>query len=149
MVTGRLHNLLNVFKGNEISPEEQEQLFEEVFVTVTGRAVSADTNIHPNEIAMVQQIYKEVFEKEIEAGAVRSAANSELFETTPLESFVKAAGKKLTGVEKYMICDSIKHVVNADGKVGKWEIDYFNQIATALKMTPAEVAGLVDKSGPL
>ncbi len=149
MITAKLQNLLSVFRGNEISDEEKAVLLEEVFVTVAGRAVSADTNIDPKEIAMVQRLYTETFGGEIEAGVVRSAANSELFETTPLESYVKAAGKKLSGEDKFIICDAIKHVVNADGRVGKWEIDFFNQMATALNMTPAEVAGLVNKSGPL
>ena len=149
MITGKLHNLLNVFRGNEISDEEKAVLLEEVFVTVAGRAVSADTNIDPKEIATVQRLYSETFGGEIEAGAVRSAANSELFETTPLESYVKAAGKKLSGGDKFIICDAVRHVVNADGRVGKWEIDFFNQMATALNMTPAEIAGLVNKSGPL
>ena len=149
MITGKLHTLLNVFRGGEISAEDKAVLFEEVFVTVTGRAVSADTNINPAEVETVQRIYKEVFGEDIQASTIRSAANSELFETTPLENYVKAAGKKLTGADKYVICDAMTQVVNADGKVGKWEIDFFNQMATAMKMTPAEIAGLVNKTGPL
>jgi uncharacterized tellurite resistance protein B-like protein len=148
MITGRLHNLLNVFRGGTLSPEDREELLEEVFVTVLGRAVSADTNINPTEVAAVQRLYEDRFGETIEASAVRSAANSELFETTPLVSYVKAAGKNLSTADKLLIVDSIKHVVRADERVGKWEIDFFNEIVTALNMTPAEIAGLVEEGGP-
>ena len=148
MISGRLHNLLNVFRGGTLLPEDQEELLEEVFVTVLGRAVSADTNINPAEVEAVQRLYQERFGESIEASAVRSAANSELFETTPLVSYVKAAGKNLSPADKFLIMDSIKHVVRADERVGKWEIDFFNQIANALNMTPAEIAGLAEEAGP-
>ena len=142
MITGGLHHLLNVFRGGELAPEDRAVLLEEVFVAVAGRAVSADTNINPREVETVQRLYKRAFGGEIAASAVRSAANSELFETTPLVSYVKAAGRRLSGEDKHLICDSVREIITADGRVGKWEIDFFNQMADALRMTPAQIAGL-------
>ncbi len=99
MITGRLHNLLNVFRGEKISDKDYRALFEELFVTLLSRATSADTNIAPSEIETVQRVYKKVFGEEIETSVIRTAAKSEIFEQTPLESYVKAAGKKQNGGE--------------------------------------------------
>ncbi len=141
MSIGALDNLLSFFKGGSDSGNKDE-LMEELFVTVLGRATSSDTNIDESEIEAVQQIYQETFGKPIEAGEVRRAAHSEIFEKTPLQSFVRSASKKLESDDKKLISTSLQRVMGADGRMSPKEVEYFNVIISALNMTPAELVGL-------
>ena len=143
MGDGRLQSLLNVFRGKESTDEDYDAYFEELFVTVLARATSADTNIEPREIKTVQQLYEEVFDKELESGAVRTAAKSEIFETTPFETYVKTAGKKLKSTDKHLLCRSVLQVMAADDRHSQMEIDFFNQVINGLDMTPAEIVGFL------
>ncbi len=143
MTESPLQSLLNVFRGDKGKSNDDGELSEQLFLSVLARATSADTNIAPIEIKTVQQLYEEVFGEKLEASAVRTAAKSEIFEKTPLESYVKAAARKLSSTNKQVICRSLQRVLVADGRLGEWEIDFFNQMINALDMTPAQIAGLV------
>ncbi|MFN3231876.1 MAG: TerB family tellurite resistance protein [Alphaproteobacteria bacterium] len=143
MSIGALDNLMNFFKGgSNDTPEQKAALMEELFVTVLGRATSSDTNIDEAEIEAVRQIYQETYGKPIEAGEVRRAAHSEIFEKTPLQSFVRSASKRLDSEDKKLISRSLQQVMGADGRLSPKEVEYFNNVISALNMTPAELVGL-------
>lgn len=141
MSISRLDNLIRFFKGES---GDKDTLLEELFLTVLGRATSSDTNIEATEIETVQALYKEAFGKEVEAGEVRHAAHSEIFEKTPLISYVKSASKQLSGDDKKLICSSLQKVMQIDGRVSPKEVDFFNDVVGALGATPAELVGLGD-----
>ena len=147
MSIGQLQNLLRAFRGEKSTGDDNGTLLEELFVILLSRATSADTNIAPSEIETVQRVYKEVFGNEIETSVIRTAAKSEIFEQTPLESYVKAAGKKLSSNDKQLICRSMLKVMAADERHSPMEIDFFNTMVKALDMTPAEIAGFVSVDG--
>ena len=142
MSIGRLSSLLGLFKGDSTAGKDKQTVLEELYLTVLGRATSSDTNIDPDEIEEVRKLYSSAFGKEVEAGEVRLAANSEIFESTPLESYVKAAQKVLDTKDKQLIADGIKQVIGADGRTSPREAEFFNQMVAALNMTSAELVGL-------
>lgn len=144
MSDGPLKSLLNVFRGDKSKGDDDGTVLEELLVTVLARATYADSNIAPDEIETIQQVYQQAFGKSIEPSAIRTAARSDMFEETPLMSYVKAAGRKLSGKDKYLVCNSLRQVMAADERLAHNEIDFFNQVINALDMTPAEIAGLVD-----
>ena len=137
-----LENLLRIFKGESSDGRDKDTLLEELFLTVLGRAISSDSNIAALEIETVQKLYKEASGKEVEAGDVRHAAQSEIFERNPLESYVKAARKELSNDDKQLICRSLQHLIAVDDHLNPLEIDFFNKMIGALDMTPAEIVGL-------
>lgn len=51
-----LGNVLKIFGGTEISPEEQQALFEEVLLMVLARASSSDSSIQRIEVKSIQDI---------------------------------------------------------------------------------------------
>lgn len=143
MSIASLNNVLKIFRGGEPTPEEQRQLVKEALLMTLARASSADTNIHPVEVETVQRIIKEVTGEEVSAADIRVAARSELFENTPLEKCLARIGRKLKAADRALIARSLAEVIRSDVKVTRYEVVFFDKIANALAVTPAELAGLI------
>jgi len=144
MEIGKLETLWRFFGGDTSAedPETRTQLLKEVMVMVLSRAAASDSNIRGVEVETVQRVFMDAFESEISAADIRTAAKSELYETTPLESYLRRASTRQNSSEKQLIVRALGNVIEADQKVGPFEVEYFNMVATALQLTPAEIAGL-------
>ncbi len=136
-------NILKIFGGGEPSPEEKQQLFNEVLLMTLARACSADTNIRSVEVDAVQKILKQETGEDISAAKIRVAADSELFESTPLEKYLAKVGSKLDTQQRVKIVQALAGVIKSDVRISSFETDFFNMVAKAMKLTPAELAGLV------
>ena len=136
-------NILKFIRGGEPTPEEKKQLFKEAVLMALARATSADTNIHHLEVEAVQQILKRVTGEEVSVADVRVAAGSELFEKQPLEKYLSGVGRKLEAGDRMTIMHSLAEVIRSDERVSRFETDYFDMVANALKVTPSEIMGLV------
>ena len=136
-------NILKFIRGGEPTPEEKKQLFKEAALMALARATSADTNIHHLEVEAVQQILKRVTGEEVSVADVRVAAGSELFEKQPLEKYLSGVGRKLEAGDRMTIMHSLAEVIRSDERVSRFETDYFDMVANALKATPSEIMGLV------
>jgi uncharacterized tellurite resistance protein B-like protein len=136
-------NILKFIRGGEPTPEEKKQLFKEAALMALARATSADTNIHHLEVEAVQQILKRVTGEEVSVADVRVAAGSELFEKQPLEKYLSGVGRKLEAGDRMTIMHSLAEVIRSDERVSRFETDYFDMVANALKVTPSEIMGLV------
>ena len=136
-------NILKFVRGGEPTPEEKKQLFKEAALMALARATSADTNIHHLEVEAVQQILKRVTGEEVSVADVRVAAGSELFEKQPLEKYLSGVGRKLEAGDRMTIMHSLAEVIRSDERVSRFETDYFDMVANALRMTPSEIIGLV------
>lgn len=141
-----LGNVLKIFGGSEISPEEQKALFEEVLLMVLARASSSDSSIQKIEVRSIQNIVERETGNTISEQDVRKAARTELYETTPLDKYLGSAGGKLTDRDRVAVVHLLAEVIRSDTEVSVLEIDFFNMVAGALKMTAAEVAGLTAES---
>ena len=141
MASPNLSSVLNFFQS-ELSEEEQNALAQEVMLMVLARATSADTNIKDVEIEKVREVLKDHLNVDYEAADVRVAANSELYMNTPLKKYLRFRAIKMRTEDKVETVQALAEVINVDGRVSSLEIDFFNDVAEALAVTPAEIMGL-------
>ena len=136
-------NILKFIRGGEPTPEEKKQLFKEAALMTLARATSADTNIQRVEVRAVQQILKNMTGEEVSVADIRVAADSELFEKQPLEKYLSGVGRKLDAKDRMAIIHSLAEVIRSDERVSRFETDYFDLVADALRATPSQIVGLV------
>jgi uncharacterized tellurite resistance protein B-like protein len=136
-------NILRFIRGDEPNPEEQRELFKEAALMVLARATRADTNIESVEVETVRRILAKVTGEEFSVADVRVAANSEIFEKTPLEKYLSGVARKLDAEDRMTVVQSLAGVIRSDERISRLETDYFDMVANALKLTPSEIAGLV------
>lgn len=137
-----LGNVLKIFGGSDVSPEEQRELFEEVLLMVLARASSSDTSIQRIEVKTIMEIVERETGNAISEQDVRRAARTELYETTPLDKYLSSAGKKLLDRDRVAVVHLLAEVIRSDTEVSALEVDFFNMVSGALQATPAEIAGL-------
>ena len=122
--------------------KNQEVLFQEMLLLVLARATSADANVESIEVSHVQQALKESTGKDFSEADILTAASSELFESKSLERTLENAARKLSKEHRITILDCLANLIRADELIRDPELDFFDQVAIALKATPAEIAGL-------
>jgi uncharacterized tellurite resistance protein B-like protein len=137
-----LGNVLKIFGGSDVSPEEQRELFEEVLLMVLARASSSDTSIQRIEVKTIMEIVERETGNAISEQDVRRAARTELYETTPLDKYLSSASKKLLDRDRVAVVHLLAEVIRSDTEVSALEVDFFNMVSGALQATPAEIAGL-------
>lgn len=137
-----LKGVLKIFGGGDPTPEEQAQLYKEVALMTLARATSADSNINNVEVEKVQSVLKAHTGEEYSAADIRVAAQSELFESAPLEKYIKSSAKKLKPADRLSIAKALAEVIEADDRVTQRELNFFNLVANSLELQPAELIGL-------
>jgi uncharacterized tellurite resistance protein B-like protein len=145
MSIASLAGVLKIFGGSDPSPEEQAQLAKEVMLMTLARATAADTNIKAIEIEKVRDVLRAHTGEDFPAADVRVAANSRIYERAPLDKYISTSAKKLTASDRQGIAQALAEVINADGRVSSREIEFFNQIAASLSLTPAQLMGLKEE----
>ena len=131
--------LKNIIRGEG---EDSNGLFEEVLLLVLSRAARVDSNVESIEIEHVRKAMKEITGVDYSEGDVQTAASSELFESQPLERTLANASGKLTSENKAAVLYCLANLVRADDSIRHAELDFFDRVATALKASPSEIAGL-------
>ncbi len=139
-----LSNVLKFFGGGDPTPEEKEDLLKEVLLMTLARASSSDANIDPVEVDTVQSVVQRVTGEELSAADIRVAAASELYESVPFEKYLSRCARKLNAADRVVTMRSLAEVIKSDTEVGAREIAFFDMVAGALAVSPAELAGLVD-----
>jgi uncharacterized tellurite resistance protein B-like protein len=142
MDISKLSNILKIVRGSEPSEEERQSLYKETLLMTLSRASTADANISPVEVETVQAIVKRVTGEDVSAADVRIAAASELYETGRLDHYLSHAARQLASEQRVEICEALAEVIRSDVKVTTREVEFFNTVASALKVTPAELVGL-------
>ncbi len=136
-------NVLNIFGGGEPSAEERDALFKETMLMTLSRATSSDSNIDPAEVDTVQSVLKQKIGDEVSAADIRVAAASAIYETAPLDKFLRRAGRKLTVQQCVAVTQSLADVIRSDDGVREAEVEFFNMVASSLGVSPAQLAGLI------
>ncbi len=144
MALPNLSSVLNFFQSPP-TEEEQNELAQEVMLMVLARATSADTNIKDVEIEKVREVLKDHLNVDYEAADIRVAANSELYMQTSLKDYLSYRSIKMRTEDKVETIQALGEVINVDGRVSSLEIDFFNDVAKALALTPAEIMGLTQE----
>ena len=144
MSISNFSNILKIFGGGEPSEAEKQELFKEVAVMTLARATASDTNIKPVEIETVRLILERVIGEDVSEAEVRVQANSKLFESEPLEKYLTRAGRVLDIADRITVAEALAEVIVSDARVTSKETRFFNMVADAFQLTPAELAGLIE-----
>ena len=135
-------NVLKIFSGSDTTPEEQDELVREALVMTLSRAASADANISPCEVETVQAIIKRETGDDVSTADIKVAARSELFETAPLEKYLSSVARKIEDNDRARIARALAEVIKSDVQVTSREVNFFNEMAEALGVSAAGLAGL-------
>ena len=142
MAIADLSNVLNIFGGSDIDESAQNQLFKETLLMTLARAADADINIQNVEVESIQAILKQHTGKEFSKADIRIAAREELYAEATLVKYLRRAEKGLTEAHCTEIVAALVELFRSDENVSGLEIDFFNNVVTALNVTPAQIAGL-------
>ena len=142
MAIADLSNVLKIFGGSAISAEDETQLFEETLLMTLARAANADVSIQHVEVERIQAILKKHTGKDFSSADVRIAAREELYAEATLVKYLRKAEKGLTEAHCSEVVQALAEVFRADQSVSALEVDFFNNVVTALNVTPAQIAGL-------
>ncbi len=143
MAIADLKNVLNIFGGAEVSADQQNELFKEVLLMTLARAADADINIQSVEVDRIQAILKEHTGEEFSSADIRVAARSELYAEATLRKYLGSVRKKLSDAQRSATIGALADVFRSDSNVSVLEVDFFDRVATALQVSPSQIAGLV------
>ena len=141
-----LGNILKIFGGAEPTDEVKQEIFNEAVMMTLARATASDTNIKSVEVETVRVIIERVTGEDVSEADVRVAANSKLFETAPLEKYLARAGRQIDVKDRIVIAEALAEVIVSDDRISSKEVTFFNMVAEAFQLTPAELAGLVESN---
>ncbi|MGB5325040.1 MAG: TerB family tellurite resistance protein [Pseudomonadales bacterium] len=128
-----------LFGGGQLSEEKQQDLFAETLFMVLSGATRADLNIESVEVERVKQILEKLLNREYSFAEIKLAGETELYDTAPIQKYVAKASKKLSVEQRQRILHAMVDVFHSDGRMGVLETQYFNSIAAALTLTPAQM----------
>ena len=143
MGIANLSHVLKIFRGSDLSADEESDLFREVLLMTLARASSSDANTHPVEVATVRKIILEATGEDVSDADIRVAAASELYEAASLDKYLSSCGRQLSPSSRVSTVHALAEVIKSDTQVTSREIQFFDMVAHALLVTPAELAGLV------
>ena len=143
MAIADLKSVLKIFGGSELSDDEQSELIKEVLLMTLARAADADINIQTVEVDRIREILKERTGQDFSAADIRVAAREELYAEATLRKYLASVRHKLSALDRSETIHALADVLRSDQSVSVLEVDFFNRVAEALQVTPAEIAGLV------
>jgi len=143
MAIADLASVLKIFGGGEVGEEKQNELFKEVLLMTLARAADADINIQTVEVERIQEILKEHTGEEFSASDIRVAAREELYAEASLRKYLSSVRSKMAYDHRVATMHALADVFRVDKSVSALEVDFFNSMADALRVTPADLAGLV------
>ena len=142
MPLSALKHVAKLFAGGAPTPEEKAELLKETLLMTLARASKVDLNIDSEEVEAVRKILCEAIGHDVSAAEVRIAAQSELFDSTPIHKYLSKIRGKLNKDDILLIASSLAKVIQIDGHVRCTEADYFNSVVDALGLSAGEIAGL-------
>ena len=125
------------------STKHKQELFKEVLLMVLARATRADSNVESVEVTQVKKVLQEQTGEAFSEADILTAASSEIFETQSLERYLASATRKLSEGERIAILGSLANIIRSDAEIRYTELDFFDRVATALRATPSEIAGMM------
>ena len=126
--------------GGSLSRAEQKLLAKEVLLMALARAAS-DTNIKSVEVTKVREVLYERTGEKFTAANVRVKQTRACTSKHPSSVICKML-RKLTAKDRKNTLDALLEVIHADERVSDYEVTFFNHVARALELTPAQIIGL-------
>ena len=143
MAIADLKNVLNIFGGADVSEEQRSELFKEVLLMTLARAADADINIQSVEVERIQEILKAHTGEDFTSADIRVAARAELYAEATLRKYLGSVRNKLSDAQRSQTIQALADVFRSDSSVSVLEVDFFDRVATALQVSPSQIAGLV------
>ncbi|MDE0094015.1 MAG: TerB family tellurite resistance protein [Gammaproteobacteria bacterium] len=144
MISSDLSSVFNLFRKS--SETETKKFFNEVVLMTLARATSSDSNIKDIEVEQVRSCIKEVTGEDVPIANIRVAANSHIYESAPIERYLIAASNVLDLKQKLTILSSLVNVIKSDERITTREVLFFNMVARALQVSPADLLGLIPEA---
>ena len=135
MAIADLKNVLKIFSGSDVSPDQESELFKEVLLMTLARAADADINI--------REILKAHTGEDFTVADIRVAARAELYAEATLVKYLGSVYKKLSDAHCAATIPALAAVFRSDQSVSVLEVDFFDNVAGALRVKPSQVAGLI------
>ncbi len=142
MAIADLSRFLRIFSQSSPSEEKQKELYREVLLMTLARASRSDANIHPAEIETIQQIMQRETGQQLTEADIRKASRPDLYESVNLRKYLRSVQRQLKLENKTTILQALADVIKSDTEINVLEIDFFNRVVDALRITPAEQLGL-------
>jgi len=143
MAIADLKNVLKIFGGSEITEDQKNELYKEVLLMTLARAADADINIQTVEVDRIREILKQHTGEEFSAADIRVAARAELYADSTLIKYLNSVHKKMSDAHRAETIQALADVFRSDMNVSVLEVDFFDKVAEALRVTPSQMAGLV------
>ncbi len=142
MAIAAVSNVLKIFGESSPNEEKQKELYREVLLITLARASRSDANIHPVEIETIQQIMQRETGQELTEADIRKAARQHLNESAKLRKYLRSVQRQLKLQNKTTLLQALADVIKSDTEINVLEIDFFNRVVDALRITPAALLGL-------
>ncbi len=142
MAFGEISSLLRSLVGSSANEETQDDVYKEVLLMTLAQASKADANIHPLEIETIKQIMRRETGQDLTEADIRKASRADINGSANLRKYLRRVRGQLNAENKTAILRAMVDVIKSDTEINVLEIDYFNRVVDALRMTPAEQFGL-------
>jgi uncharacterized tellurite resistance protein B-like protein len=142
MAFGNLGIVQKVFGESSTSEKNQDELYKEVLLMTLAQASKSDANIHPLEIETIQKIMRRETGQDLTEADIRKASLSDMYESANLRKYLRRVQGQLNAENKITILRALVDVIKSDTEINVLEIDFFNRVVDALRITPAEQFGL-------
>ena len=142
MAFGNLGIVQKVFGESSASEKNQDELYKEVLLMTLAQASKSDANIHPLEIETIQQIMRRETGQDLTEADIRKASLSDMYESANLRKYLRRVQGQLNAENKITILRALVDVIKSDTEINVLEIEFFNRVVDALRITPAEQFGL-------
>ncbi len=142
MAIADLSRFLKIFSNSSPSEEKQKELYSEALLMTLAQASSSDANIHPAEIETIQQIMQRETGQELTEAHIRKAARPERYQSVYLRKYLRSVRHQLKAEDRSKILQAVADVIKSDTQINVLEIDFFYEVANALRITLVEPLGL-------
>lgn len=143
MAIADLKNVLKIFGGSSVSEDEEQELFKEVLLMTLARAANADVSIQTVEVDRIREILKAHTGEEFSSADIRVAARAELYAEATLVKYLNRVHNNLSVAHRAETIQALADVFRSDQTVSPLEVDFFDNVAEALRVTPSQMAGLI------
>ncbi len=146
MAIAAVSNVLKIFGESSPSEEKQKELYREVLLMTLARASNSNANIHPVEIETIQQIMQRETGQELTEADIRKAARPHLNESAKLRKYLRSVQGQLKVEDRIKVVQALADVIKSDTPISVLEINFFNRVADALRITFPQLFGLKQTS---
>ncbi len=142
MAIADFSSALKIFSASSPSEEKQKELYRAVLLMTLAQTSSSDANIHPKEIETIQQIMQRETGQELTEADIRKAARPERYQSVKLRKYLRSVQRQLKAEDRIKIVLAVADVIKSDTQINVLEIDFFYQVADALRITFPELPEL-------